>query len=66
MGLSHEDAEQGAFLLRTEIDGDFTRLRQLAAEFNHMNSKDREHFLTELRQQDFTRSSREPDFDIDF
>lgn len=64
-GLSHEDAEQVAFLLRTEIDGDFVRLWQLAAEFNQMNSKDRERFLTELRQQDFTRSGREPDFDID-
>ena len=65
-GLSHEDAEQVAFLLRTEIDGDFVRLRQLAAEFNQMDSKDRERFLTQLRQQDFTRSGREPDFDIDF
>lgn len=65
-GLNHEDAERLALLLRTEMDGDFTRLRQLAGEFNQMNSKDRERFLTELRQQDFTRLSKEPDFDIDF
>jgi hypothetical protein len=65
-GLSHEDAEQMAFLLRTEIDGDFARLRQLAGRFNLMSSKDREHFLADVRGQDFTHSSREPDFDIDF